>query len=82
MVSGRTEKNYWRSLWRYRELFYLLVWRDILVRDTQTLIGSAWAVIRPFLTMLVFTVVFHRIAHLQAPGALPYALFVFAAMLP
>ena len=77
-----TEKNYWRSLWRYRELFYFLAWRDILVRYKQTVIGIAWAVIRPFLTMLVFTFIFHRIANLQAPGALPYTLFVFAAMLP
>ena len=82
LEAGRTEQNYWRSLWRYRELFYFLAWRDILVRYKQTVIGIAWAVIRPFLTMLVFTVVFHRIANLQAPGALPYALFVFAAMLP
>jgi lipopolysaccharide transport system permease protein len=82
LEPGRTEKNYWRSLWRYRELFYFLAWRDILVRYKQTVIGIAWAVIRPFLTMLVFTFVFHRIANLQAPGALPYALFVFAAMLP
>ena len=71
LEPGRTEQTYWRSLWRYRELFDLLAWRDILGRDKQTVIGIAWAVIRPFLTMLVFTVVFHRIAHLQAPGALP-----------
>jgi len=64
LEPGRAEKNYWRSLWRYRELFYLLAWRDILVRYTQTVIGIAWAVIRPFLTMLVFTFVFHRIAKL------------------
>ena len=82
LEAGRAEQNYWRSLWRYRELFYFLAWRDILVRYKQTLIGIAWAVLRPFLTMLVFTFVFHRIANLQAPGGLPYALFVFAAMLP
>src|SRR5438874_1956699 len=79
---GRTEKNYWRDLWRYRELFYFLAWRDILVRYKQTVIGIAWAVIRPFLTMVVFTVVFSRIAKLPAPGAVPYALLVMAAMLP
>lgn len=79
---GRAEKNYWRDLWRYRELFYFLAWRDILVRYKQTVIGVAWAVIRPFLTMVVFTVVFGRIAKLPAPGAVPYALMVFAAMLP
>lgn len=80
--AGRTEKNYWRDLWRYRELFYFLAWRDILVRYKQTVIGIAWALIRPFLTMLVFTVVFNKVAKLSAPGAVPYALLVFAGMLP
>jgi lipopolysaccharide transport system permease protein len=80
--SGRAEKNYWRDLWRYRELFYFLAWRDILVRYKQTVIGIAWAVIRPFLTMVVFTIVFSRIAKLPAPSAVPYALLVMAAMLP
>jgi lipopolysaccharide transport system permease protein len=79
---GRAEKNYWRDLWRYRELFYFLAWRDILVRYKQTVIGIAWAVIRPFLTMIVFTVVFSRIAKLPAPGFVPYALLVMSAMLP
>lgn len=80
--AGRTEKNYWRDLWRYRELFYFLAWRDILVRYKQTVIGVAWAVIRPFLTMVVLTIIFNKVAKLEAPGALPYALMVFAAMLP
>jgi lipopolysaccharide transport system permease protein len=80
--AGRTERQYWRDLWRYRELFYFLAWRDILVRYKQTVIGIAWAVIRPFLTMLVFTFVFSKVAKLPAPGAAPYALLVFAAMLP
>ena len=80
--AGRSEKNYWRDLWRYRELFYFLAWRDILVRYKQTVIGIAWALIRPFLTMLIFTVVFNKVAKLSAPGAVPYALLVFAAMLP
>jgi len=79
---GRTEKNYWRDLWRYRELFLFLAWRDILVRYKQTVIGVLWAVIRPFLTMVIFTVVFSRIAKLPAPGDVPYALLVMAAMLP
>ena len=79
---GRAEKNYWRDLWRYRELFYFLAWRDILVRYKQTVIGVAWAVIRPFLTMVVFTVVFSKIAKLPAPGSVPYPLLVFAALLP
>jgi lipopolysaccharide transport system permease protein len=82
LEPGRTEKNYWRDLWRYRELFCFLAWRDILVRYKQTAIGVAWAVIRPLLTMIVFTVVFGKLAKLPAPGAVPYALLVLAAMLP
>jgi lipopolysaccharide transport system permease protein len=80
--AGRGAKNYWRDLWRYRELFYFLAWRDILVRYKQTAIGIAWALVRPFLTMLVFTFIFSRVAKLPAPGSVPYALLVFAAMLP
>lgn len=80
--SGHTEKNYWQDLWRFRELFYFLAWRDILVRYKQTVIGIAWAVLRPFSTMVVFTIVFSHIAKLPAPGSVPYALLVMAAMLP
>lgn len=80
--AGRAEANYWRDLWRYRELFYFLAWRDILVRYKQTVIGIAWALIRPFLTMVILTVVFNKVARLSAPGSVPYALLVFAAMLP
>ena len=79
---GRTEKNYWTDLWRYRELFLILAWRDISVRYNQTIIGILWAIIRPFLTMIVFTVIFGRIAKLPSDGSAPYALLVFAAMLP
>jgi lipopolysaccharide transport system permease protein len=79
---GRTEKNYWADLWRYRELFLTLAWRDISVRYKQTIIGILWAIIRPFLTMGVFTVIFGRIAKLPSDGSAPYALMVFAAMLP
>jgi lipopolysaccharide transport system permease protein len=79
---GRTERQYWRDLWHYRELFYFLAWRDILVRYKQTVIGIAWALVRPFVTMLVFTLIFSRIAKLPAPGAVPYALMVMAGMLP
>jgi lipopolysaccharide transport system permease protein len=78
---GRIERHYWRDLWRYRELLYFLSWRDILVRYKQTSIGVAWAVLRPCLTMLVFTVVFGRLAGL-ANGQVPYPILVFAAMLP
>ena len=79
--AGRTESQYWKDLWRYRELFYFLAWRDILVRYKQTAIGIAWALIRPFLTMIVFTFVFGNLAKLPSEGA-PYPILVFAAMLP
>src|SRR5215831_18846169 len=79
---GRHERNYWRDLWRYRELFRVLAWRDLAVRYKQTVIGVAWAVIRPLLTVLVFTVIFGRIAKLPTDGAAPYPLMVFAGMLP
>lgn len=80
--AGRTEAQYWKDIWRYRELFYFLAWRDILVRYKQTFIGIAWALIRPFLTMIVFTVVFGKIAQLPSDGEAPYPILVFAAMLP
>ena len=82
LEPGRTEKNYWSDLWRYRELFFILAWRDISVRYKQTIIGLAWAIIRPFLTMVVFTVIFGRLAKLPSDGDAPYALMVFSAMLP
>src|SRR3954469_2815855 len=79
---GQLERNYWRDLWRYRELFRVLAWRDISVRYKQTVIGAAWAVIRPLLTMVVFTVIFGRLAGLPSEGSAPYPLMVFAGMLP
>lgn len=82
LEPGRAEKNYWTDLWRYRELFLILAWRDITVRYKQTIIGVAWAIIQPFLTMVVFTVVFGRLAKLPSDGNTPYALMVFAGMLP
>ncbi len=82
LEPGRSEKNYWADLWRYRELFVVLAWRDISVRYKQTVIGILWAIIRPLLTMIVFTVIFGRIAKLPSEGGAPYALMVFAAMLP
>jgi lipopolysaccharide transport system permease protein len=82
LEPGRAEKNYWRDLWTYRELFLILAWRDVTVRYKQTIIGVAWAVIRPLLTTIVFTVVFSKIARLPAPAAVPYALLVMAANLP
>src|ERR1700739_3150639 len=79
---GRSEKNYWRDLWRYRELFYFLSWRDILVRYKQTVIGIAWAVVRPMLTMVIFTVVFGRLAKLPTIPHCPYAVLVFTGLIP
>ncbi len=79
--SGKKALHYWHDLWRYRELFYFLSWRDILVRYKQTIIGLAWSLIRPLLTMIVFTFVFGKIAKLPS-GGVPYAILVYAAMLP
>ncbi|MFN8625582.1 MAG: ABC transporter permease [Candidatus Binatia bacterium] len=79
---GRTERQYWRDLWNYRELFYILAWRDISVRYKQTVIGVLWALLQPLLTMIVMTVIFGKVAQLPAPSAVPYAVMVFAAMLP
>jgi lipopolysaccharide transport system permease protein len=80
--SGHVEKNYWRDLWRYRELFEVLAWRDVAVRYKQTIIGVAWALLRPVLTMAVFTVIFSRLAKLPSEGNAPYPLMVMAGMLP
>ena len=79
--AGKAEKHYWADLWRYRELFYFLSWRDILVRYKQTVIGITWSVIRPLLTMIVFTIVFGKLAKLPSGGA-PYPVLVFTAILP
>jgi len=80
--AGRTERHYWLDLWRYRELFRMLALRDLSVRYKQTVIGVLWALIRPFLTMLVFTIIFGHIARLPTEGNAPYALMVFAGILP
>jgi lipopolysaccharide transport system permease protein len=79
--AGHVENQYWKDLWSYQELLYFLAWRDLLVRYKQTAIGIAWALIRPFLTMIVFTVVFGQLAKLPS-GGVPYPILVFAAMLP
>jgi len=79
--AGKGSKEYFKDLWRYRELFYFLAWRDILVRYKQTIIGVAWSAIRPLLTMVVFAVVFGKIAKLPSNG-IPYPLLVYSAMLP
>lgn len=79
---GRADRRYWRDLWQYRELFYVLAWRDLAVRYKQTIIGVAWALLRPIATMLVFTVIFGKIARLPSEGDAPYAIMVFAGILP
>lgn len=78
---GRIEREYWRDLWRYRELFYFLAWRDLLVRYKQTVVGIAWSLIRPLLTMLVLTVVFGKLGKMSS-GGVPYPLLVFCGVLP
>jgi len=78
---GRSERNYWNDLWRFRELFVFMAWRDILVRYKQTAIGLSWSILRPVLTMIVFTVVFGRIAKLPSEGV-PYPILVYSALLP
>jgi len=80
--AGRTEKNYWKDILRYRELFYILAWRDVSVRYKQTAVGMTWAILQPFLTMIIMTVVFGRVAGLPSIGDAPYAIMVFAGLLP
>lgn len=75
-------KNYWKDLWRYKELFYILSWRDIKVRYKQTVIGAAWGIIKPLLTTIVFFVIFKKVAGLPYAGKAPYILMIFAGMLP
>ena len=79
--AGKTERQYWRDVWLYRELFYFLAWRDLLVRYKQTVVGVAWSVIRPFLTMLVLTIVFGKLGRMPSAGV-AYPLLVFSGMLP
>ena len=79
--AGKTERHYWIDLWRYRELFFFLSWRDILVRYKQTVIGVLWAVLKPLLTTMVFIVVFSKLAKMPTEG-MPPAVFIYVAMLP
>jgi lipopolysaccharide transport system permease protein len=80
--AGRADRHYWQDLWRFRELFFILAWRDIAVRYKQTVLGVLWAVIPPILTMLIMTVIFGRVADLPTVGSAPYAVMVFAGLLP
>jgi len=82
LEAGRTEKHYWYDLWRYRELFIILAWRDVALRYKQTVVGAAWGLIQPLLTMIIMTIVFGKVAGLHSEGSAPYAILVFAGMLP
>src|SRR5687768_16794313 len=75
---GRDDQRYWHDVWAYRELFAIFAWRDVAVRYKQTVIGIAWALVRPLLTMVVFTLVFGRLAALPSEGSAPYPLMDFA----
>ena len=79
--AGRSEREYWGDLWKYRELFYFLAWRDLLVRYKQTIVGVAWTVIRPALTVAVLSIVFGKFAKMPS-GGVPYPILVFCGMLP
>ncbi len=79
---GRRKSFYWRDIWRFKGLFFYLAWRDILVRYKQTAIGVLWSVIRPLLTIVVFTLVFNKLGNFPSEGAVPYAIMVCAGMLP
>lgn len=80
--AGHAEKHYWFDLWRYRELFFILAWRDVAVRYKQTVAGASWALLQPLLSMIIMTVVFRKMANLPSIGDAPYAVMVFAALLP
>jgi lipopolysaccharide transport system permease protein len=80
--AGLSGKNYWKDIWRFKELFYILSWRDIKVRYKQTTIGAAWAILRPLLTMIIFTFIFGNVAKFGNDSRAPYAIIVFAGLLP
>jgi lipopolysaccharide transport system permease protein len=80
--AGSSSRGYWTELWRYRELFFFLAWRDLKVRYKQTTIGVAWAVIRPLLVTVIFVVLFGRLAGLPSPAGVPYPLLVITGLVP
>ena len=82
LSAGAIDRYYYRDLWNYRDLFTILAWRDIAVQYKQTVFGIAWAVVRPLITVAIFTIIFGRIARLPSQGAAPYPVMVMAAMLP
>lgn len=79
--AGKLEKQYWKDMWEFRELFYFLSWRNMLVRYKQTIIGISWSIIQPICTMLIFSVIFGKLANLPSDGV-PYPILVFSALLP
>lgn len=82
LEPGRTTRHYWADVWEYRELMIVLAWRDISVRYKQALVGVVWALLRPLLTMVIFTLLFDRLAGMPSVGGAPYEIVVFAGMLP
>jgi lipopolysaccharide transport system permease protein len=82
LSAGAINREYWRDIWKFRELMYVLAWRDVAIRYKQTIIGIAWVLLQPLLTMLVFTFIFSKIAKLPTEGATPYALMVYSGILP
>lgn len=82
LTPGAAQKNYWRDIWKFRELLIILAWRDVSVRYKQTAIGIIWALLRPLLTMVIFTMIFSKVAGLPSTGNAPYTLMVFSGMLP
>jgi lipopolysaccharide transport system permease protein len=82
LEAGHTEKHYWLDLWRYRELFAILAWRDVAIRYKQTVAGAAWAIVQPLISIIIMTVIFGKVAGLPSQGSAPYAILVLAGMLP
>ena len=82
LEPNRSESNYWSDVWHYRELFYILSWKEISIRYKQTIIGILWAIIRPVLAMVIFTFIFSKVAGLPSDGNTPYPILVYTAMLP
>jgi lipopolysaccharide transport system permease protein len=82
LSAGAINREYWRDIWKFRELMYVLAWRDVAIRYKQTIIGIAWVLLQPLLTMLVFTFIFSKIAKLPTEGETPYALMVYSGILP
>lgn len=74
--------NYWKDIWTYKGLFYFLAWRDVLVRYKQTAIGVVWSILRPLVTVVVFTLVFNKLGNFPSNAGVPYAIMVCVGMLP